>query len=683
MESGESAPKVFCYCKSAAEEYMITCTSCHEQFHLTCLKSGRPSSLAGDIYFLLTCERCSPDGQESIKRMKMQWTLVIMLALYNLQLESSGKEGYFRWREHICRYIDKHWSVIFGNERKKSATWHGTVAGALSTGGNRFFTSGFEKLHETGWWSLNKLQMPQIHELDSMALSIKTSRKRRSPELEQLLVEGTRRKKQNVVEAAVALKEKKSIVPESKPSKSKTSDVKCKKKDLSIFPPNHKLKLVVAPPPSLQQSEEKISQNVPKIVIKSEKSSPSSSDFWAKESDADLDMPPVSDTYVVPSAFDVPDSILDSTISEMDVANLPAVKQECESDEDSIPDKTLGTPKKVFPDTSRKRTVVTKEESPVKESAVTESKYKLMSPYEEESLLQKLDNYPVALSKNTELRQLYRKLAVRKLKRERNIPVFDLDVEMRLLRGMDPPDYVKSEPQNKSATVSVSRPTTVFDRYRTNPDYPSNRTQVSFATRLTGKSTEDQENIVSPYSGRILKPFIRRDYKTKPLKLRLLEEIRSRADRGTRAEYPIDYCYVRPEFIPAINALCHTFFWPGIDMSECLQYPDFSCVAVYRKVIIGFAFMVPDAKYNEAYITFIFCHPEWRRSGIGKFMLYHLIQTCMGKDITLHVSATSSALFLYQLFSFKIEELVHDFYDKYLPADSKECRHALFLRLHY
>lgn len=64
----------------------------------------------------------------------------------------------------------------------------------------------------------------------------------------------------------------------------------------------------------------------------------------------------------------------------------------------------------------------------------------------------------------------------------------------------------------------------------------------------------------------------------------------------------------------------------GIDLSECLQYPDFSVVVLYKKVIVAFGFMVPDVKYNEAYISFLFVHPEWRRSGIATFMIYHLIQ---------------------------------------------------------
>lgn len=64
----------------------------------------------------------------------------------------------------------------------------------------------------------------------------------------------------------------------------------------------------------------------------------------------------------------------------------------------------------------------------------------------------------------------------------------------------------------------------------------------------------------------------------------------------------------------------------NVSVTECLEYPDFSCVVLYGHVIIGFAFMVPDVSYNEAYISYLFTHPEWRGAGIAKFMLYHLIQ---------------------------------------------------------
>lgn len=135
-------------------------------------------------------------------------------------------------------------------------------------------------------------------------------------------------------------------------------------------------------------------------------------------------------------------------------------------------------------------------------------------------------------------------------------------------------------------------------------------------------------------------------------------------------------------------------------MAECLEYPDFTCVVLYGHVIVGFAFMVPDVSYNEAYISYLFTHPEWRGAGIAKFMLYHLIQvfivctylscichalyfqSCMGKDVTLHVSATNNAAMnLYHTFGFKVQEFVVDFYDKYYPADSSLSKHAFFMRL--
>jgi len=86
-------------------------------------------------------------------------------------------------------------------------------------------------------------------------------------------------------------------------------------------------------------------------------------------------------------------------------------------------------------------------------------------------------------------------------------------------------------------------------------------------------------------------------------------------------------------------------------------------VALYKKLVIGCGFLVPDVGYNEAYISFMAVRPSWQRSGIASFMLYHLIQTCMSKDITLHVSATNSAVMLYQKFGFKMEEIILDFYD--------------------
>lgn len=62
--------------------------------------------------------------------------------------------------------------------------------------------------------------------------------------------------------------------------------------------------------------------------------------------------------------------------------------------------------------------------------------------------------------------------------------------------------------------------------------------------------------------------FFRRDYESRPVKLRLLAEIRAYPHRKEpdwvpEPNAPIDYCYVRPNHIPSVNAMCHDSFWPG------------------------------------------------------------------------------------------------------------------------
>lgn len=62
-------------------------------------------------------------------------------------------------------------------------------------------------------------------------------------------------------------------------------------------------------------------------------------------------------------------------------------------------------------------------------------------------------------------------------------------------------------------------------------------------------------------------------------------------------------------------------------------------------------------------------------------ILSNFLQTCMGKDVTLHVSMTNPALNLYLKFGFKIVEVIHNFYEKYHPADSSQSPHAFYMRL--
>ena len=60
--------------------------------------------------------------------------------------------------------------------------------------------------------------------------------------------------------------------------------------------------------------------------------------------------------------------------------------------------------------------------------------------------------------------------------------------------------------------------------------------------------------------------------------------VKDRLDEGCEPMYPVDFCYVQPGHLPAVNQLAAHLFWTGIDLSAVLQYPDFSCVVLYRGV---------------------------------------------------------------------------------------------------
>ncbi|XP_065187201.1 cysteine-rich protein 2-binding protein-like [Sycon ciliatum] len=335
-------------------------------------------------------------------------------------------------------------------------------------------------------------------------------------------------------------------------------------------------------------------------------------------------------------------------------------------------------------------------------------------PHQERHLLNLLTTqYELATRRNVKARRLVAKLRLRQRKRDLGLPLLNVDEALLTAQKISvmPEEMTPSEmalalapqatPQSQEPTAkALPKPLharglgahELLDRFRIvlpESECMDPAVSVPFAYRLTGcLDLSRQEPFVSPFTARYLKPFIRRDHETRPLRVKLLEELMAKtnaklpvAERTQRKKVPIDYCYVRPHHIPAVNSLCSHFFWPGIDLTECLQYPDFSIVVLYGKLVIGCAFMTPDVKENEAYISFLLVHPEWRNAGIGTFLLYHLIQTWIGKDVTLHVSATNPAMLLFQKFGFKGDECILDFYHRYQPSWKTDSRHGFFMRL--
>ncbi|GBP76888.1 Cysteine-rich protein 2-binding protein [Eumeta japonica] len=247
-----------------------------------------------------------------------------------------------------------------------------------------------------------------------------------------------------------------------------------------------------------------------------------------------------------------------------------------------------------------------------------------LSEYEEVQLLKRVEDLIQKMkdpNKKAELRRFRAKLSVRRLKRHKRLPVFDFDKTLRILGG-----YSTEDPR------SVNNVERVLDRFQTS--YLMDNLSGTVAPSSLGPLLVSQMELTpfrSPYSGAILKPYIRRDAETVPLWLKLMNELLQKTNRHVENYSPpqhatIDYSYVRPQHIAAVNSFCAQHFWLGIDLTEALQYPEFSCVVTYKRLVIGCAFLVPDVKYNEAYISFILTRPGWQGAKIATFMLYHLLQ---------------------------------------------------------
>nr|XP_058961076.1 cysteine-rich protein 2-binding protein-like [Pocillopora verrucosa] len=655
---------------------MVQCVLCRRLFHLDCLKNGKPSTLVGDVFFDLTCASCSTDGSEICTRQHLSWLQAVYLTLYNLYSTSRGRKGYFRWREDICHFIDKHWQLLFPNKKKKN-TWNSTVAGILSSGCPEYFKSGQKEFNkETGWWGLQENIAPSVKLTGTGSGS---SRKRRG-------------------RAGVAT---------------------------GFGAKNRESQLTTEKSPRIPVQPLCADENVIELSV-SEHKSPC--DDLMAQLLSEEDMRELAEPTPEMDAFT---SLFTAGYEDMDDTSSLFTGEEEKSELDFLDERTDRQE-----DTESLSSTATSEKSckhPQSDSVQSEAKGKPVannltslpqtidslvpvSEEREKELLLKINSYPKAVYHDPVARRFRRKLILRQIKRSKGLKLFDLDKTVSdavtsTLRyqltsdGFFPienrdivPSVTEDNSQRKlykqrilkkSNSSSFGTTENVLDRFLAAPRMlPGSRPRTcSFLTRLIGGDSQTlYRPITSPYTSRILKPFIRRDYESRPLKLKLLQEIIAyshRNDPGWKPTQvsPIDYCYVQPHHIPSVNAMCREFFWPGIDLSECLQYPDFSCVVLYKKFVIGFAFMVPDVNYNEAYISFVLVHPEWRRGGIGTYMIYHLIQTCMGKDVTLHVSVTNPAMLMYQKFGFKPEELIQEFYSRYLPQDSPQCRHAFFLRL--
>lgn len=722
MES--DTPQKCSYCSALIEsDDFLDCSVCKSSVHTKCLKRpGTPGDLLGDVFFIFTCCNCSTlEGKpEQFVRQKLPWLMIITMAIYNLSIKSNGlsHHGHFHWRTHIASFIDKHWDHLFEPNTKRRKKWIGSVSGALSHNSPEFFQSGQELFQESGWWKLTYNQTPKFYS----KLYEQYSQKR-----QQL-----RNDKRSAEEISFSSDHSNSATEDVKRRRADSEDEEHCSRTLPYMgrkpktKPTRPIKLEAIEP---EEDETKHLNSVQSSLMDFLAENLSSDGLIFNDIQTDdltknellpligaadtsnfFDISPTKNNDIKLGSFgdnyehdEVPHSHLSpsnatdeadglyqprilqvTNYQQMDAAETnsenAAIKEEPQSEsenesyeaeeDDDGPMEACGKslftkqPKREYPWLRENQD---EEENLENESLFMEGRLISMSEYEEKELYNKLKSIlsveqQCKLEVPTYVRRFYRKLVVRELRRAYSKPLFNIDACI----------------QNKNELELASK-NQILDRYQIISTSNPTASMTSFHAKIAGSF--NYEVFESPYTSRILHPFIYRNTKCFPPWMKLMCELEHSVTGKNPKRSTVDFCYVRPNHIAAVNALLQSNFWPGIDMSECLSYPDFSVVALYKKLVVGCAFLVPDVGFNEAYISFMAVRPGWQRSGIASFMLYHLIQTCMSKDITLHVSATNPAVCLYQKFGFKIEEVILGFYEKYLPIDSKHSRHAFFLRL--
>lgn len=164
-----------------------------------------------------------------------------------------------------------------------------------------------------------------------------------------------------------------------------------------------------------------------------------------------------------------------------------------------------------------------------------------MSIQEEEYYLDKIEKYKNLLNTApVEVKQFYRKLVVRKQRRELGLPILNIDT---------------------------------LEKCNTTSDYGNSRNCYSSQNsniRLAGRCLES-DAVYSSHTKRLLPHFIKRHeftYSESPLWFRVLSDLlvkvnnKSTEVKSIPKSVLIDYCYIKPQHLPAVNRLCTEFFWP-------------------------------------------------------------------------------------------------------------------------
>ena len=135
------------------------------------------------------------------------------------------------------------------------------------------------------------------------------------------------------------------------------------------------------------------------------------------------------------------------------------------------------------------------------------------------------------------------------------------------------------------------------------------------------------------------------------------------------------------EEIVALDELCFAGIWSKAGYLRELESPNSSLFLLWlteerkkpktisaspRRCAVGIGCLW--SIVNEAHITLLGIHPEYRGRGLGMLLFYSLLQDGVGRDLeraTLEVNANNySAINLYQKFGFKVAGKRRNYYPK-------------------
>ncbi|XP_059748726.1 cysteine-rich protein 2-binding protein isoform X2 [Bos taurus] len=506
------------------EQLSYFCDKCQKWIPASQLRE-QLSYLKGDNFFRFTCSDCSEDGKEQYERLKLTWQQVVVLAMYNLSLEGSGRQGYFRWKEDICAFIEKHWTFLLGN-RKKTSTWWSTVAGCLSVGSPMYFRSGAQEFGEPGWWKLVHNRPPTLkpegEKLSASALKVRAASK---PTLDPIItVEGLRKRaSRNPVESAMELKEKRSRTQEAK-------DIRRAQKEAAGFADRSSSSTPVKfisrgrRPDVILEKGEVIDFSSLSSSDRTPLTSPSPSpslDFSAPGTPASHSATPslLSEADLIPDVMPPQALFHDDDEMEGDGVIDPGMEYVPPPAGTAASGTGLGGRKKVRAPEQIKQEVESEEEKPDRmdiDSEDTDSntslqmrarekrkpvlekdrkpkgpKFTPVSIYEEKLLLRRLEACPGAVAMTPEARRLKRKLIVRQAKRDRGLPLFDLDqvvnAALLLVDGIygAKDGGVSRLPAGQATYRTTCQDFRILDRYQVGHTFLPRNKRLNFTAAIT------------------------------------------------------------------------------------------------------------------------------------------------------------------------------------------------------